>query len=892
MVGDVKPEQQLSPADIRSYGVSSVSDLITQLAPQADAGGGPPVVLLNGKRISGFSEISDLPTEAILRVDILPEEAALQFGYPANQKVINVVLRRRFRSWTGELRAGTTTEGGRESGGATGTLVRIHGDNRTNITTEYAKANDLLESERGIVATPPSPAYSIGGNIVSSAEIDPALSALVGAPVTSIAVPAGLGTAPTLADFVAGANRTDVSDIGRYRTLSPATESLRLNGVLARTLPGDVSASLNAKFELTDSDTLQGLPSAALLVPGGAPYTPFAGPVSLYRYLPEAGALGQSVEGKNGHLGVTLNGALNKWRWSFNGAWDLSTTDTNTDRGVDVASIQAALDARDASLNPFAPLPVGLLSSRLEDRSHSRSSVVNGDLLLAGPLFSLPAGKATANLRGGVSDSDFSSRSQRAGILRTADFDRGIVSSQASIDLPIASRRAGVLNAIGDLSLNANAAAQRLSDFGTLSTIGYGLRWSPIPAVRLIASISQDRAAPSTQQIGNPLVVTPNYPVFDYAVGQTVLVSQIAGGNPDLRASNQHQLRLSATVKPFTKTDFTLTGSYTRSRTNDPIASFPAPTPQIEAAFPDRFVRDADGTLLQINARPINFDQSRSQRLRWGFNLSLPIKSHIEKAFAAWRASGGKPEDAPPEIKALIEQRRRGRPGAAPGQPPAGGEQRDGAGQAAPPPADAANPSDGARPEGGFRGGGFGGRGGGFGGGGRGGFGGGGNGNGGGRLQFALYHTWHIEDEVRIGPGVPVLDLLDGAAIGSSGGQPRHEIEGQAGYFNNGLGARLSLNWQSGTRVDGALGSPTGTLHFSSLATADLRLFANLGQMPQLVRNHPFLAGTRVTFSVQNLFDSRQDVRDNTGVTPLRYQPGYLDPLGRTVSISFRKQFF
>jgi hypothetical protein len=34
--------------------------------------GGSPVILLNGRRIAGFQEIRDLPTEAILRVDILP----------------------------------------------------------------------------------------------------------------------------------------------------------------------------------------------------------------------------------------------------------------------------------------------------------------------------------------------------------------------------------------------------------------------------------------------------------------------------------------------------------------------------------------------------------------------------------------------------------------------------------------------------------------------------------------------------------------------------------------------------------------------------------------------------------------------------------------------------
>ena len=38
-------------------------------------------------------------------------------------------------------------------------------------------------------------------------------------------------------------------------------------------------------------------------------------------------------------------------------------------------------------------------------------------------------------------------------------------------------------------------------------------------------------------------------------------------------------------------------------------------------------------------------------------------------------------------------------------------------------------------------------------------------------------------------------------------------------------------------------------------------------------------------------FASVRSVRDGTGMRPLRYQPGYLDPLGRTIELSFRKLF-
>ena len=54
---------------------------------------------------------------------------------------------------------------------------------------------------------------------------------------------------------------------------------------------------------------------------------------------------------------------------------------------------------------------------------------------------------------------------------------------------------------------------------------------------------------------------------------------------------------------------------------------------------------------------------------------------------------------------------------------------------------------------------------------------------------------------------------------------------------------------------------------------------------------HPWLRGTQVRFSVDNIFDEKQKVRDAAGETPLNYQPDLLDPLGRTFKISLRKLF-
>jgi hypothetical protein len=155
-----------------------------------------------------------------------------------------------------------------------------------------------------------------------------------------------------------------------------------------------------------------------------------------------------------------------------------------------------------------------------------------------------------------------------------------------------------------------------------------------------------------------------------------------------------------------------------------------------------------------------------------------------------------------------------------------------------------------------------------------------------------VFDTLYFTDQTLLQPGGPMLDLLAGSPSGQKGGQPLNAIDGQMGFTKGGYGARLNATWVEGTTVAGAGGlGPSGVLTFSDLTTINLRMFANLGQMPQVARKHPFFRGARVTLSVFNVFDQRLRVRDATGLTPLGYQPGLLDPTGRQVAIAFRKLF-
>ena len=761
VVGDIPPEKTLTPADVRATGATNINELLEALAPEIGSargrGGGRPVLLLNGQRISSFREMRDIPTEAIQRVEILPEEVALKYGYRADQRVVNIVLRQRFRSTVAQVGGRVATEGGHAGGDIDLTRLMIQRNGRTQFNV-HAEGNSMLtEAERDIRLE---------------------------------SVPPGATEEQALA----------------ARSLIGTRRLVRGAATFNRQVLGDVSATLNTELEHSEGRSLIGLGDTL-------------------------GLLDRDTSSDSAHAGVTLNWDKKQWRYNVTGNadWDRSVTGTDRD-------------------NPLFP------------RDRARETTTSGDITgtANGTLFKLPAGNAGATFRVGASTVDLEGESRRQGVETPTSLGRTRGNASVNLDLPI-SRRNRDFSALGNLTLNANAEIEQLSDFGTLTAIGAGANWSPVERLTLLTSWTREEGPPTIQQLGSPLLTTPDARIFDFNRGETAIVTAITGGNPGLDADRRNVFKLGANWQPSEKLDLRLRADFVHQRVERPVSGISA-TPAIEAAFPERFVRAAPlpgetiGQLVSVDLRPVNFDHSERDQLRIGFDFSKPLKSR--------RPS-----------QAVIDQMRRqfgfGPRGAGQSGPPSGGQ---GAG---PPP-------DGPPPEGGeARGGGrgFGGRGGG-------GFGGFGGGNRG-RLTFSLTDTITFVDKVTIAPGLQ-LDYLNGDAAGSGGGTPRHLVEARAGYFNNGLGARLSANYRSGTRVDSLTGDD---LKFSPLATFDLRLFANPGDIPELVLKQPWLRGTQVQFRIDNIFDAKPKVRNAAGDVPLNYQPDLLDPLGRTIGITIRKLF-
>lgn len=768
VLGDIKPELTMSPREIRAYGAANVTELLEALAPQTasgQGGGGRPVVLINGGRVSGFNEIRDLPTEAIARVEILPEEVSLKYGYPAEQKVVNIVLRQRFRASLAEGTLKTPTQSG---GGATTTahagLLKIMRGERLMLDAKATHIDPILESDRDIV----------GGQ-------------------------------------------------GNARSLQSESDEIALNAVWAKPFANGVSATINGVFESNDSEARLGL----------SPFT-------------NRPLLRQS-DAEDARLAASANGAYAGWQWSYTGELAYNDSHTDTDR----------------ALNGLA----------YTDQTKAITSSAQSDIVLNRALWRLPAGQVSSTLTARASYTELESDALRAGLATSNELDRSIGELKANIDVPLTRAEEGLGERVGKLSGNVNLGFQHLSDFGDLSTLGAGLNWTPVRPLRVMASYSRTDQAPTMNQLGDPVIATPDVRVFDFETGQTAEVIRISGGNRDLDAGRKDVLKLGLNYKPFEKTNLTFQANYVSTRTHDAIVAFPSASTQVEDAFPERFIRNGDGELVQVDARPVNFARQSRDELRWGFTYSRPVgRQPTPEAMAQMRrrmTEGGRRPAAPSDQPAPPPEG--GAPGQAPqtetsGERPAQGGERAGGGEGA------------ARPSG--RGpGGFGPRGaGGFGAGPRGGV-----------FQIGVYHTVAFRDEVLIRSGLPTLDLLDGAALGQGGGSPRHEVDLQANYSRGGLGVAMNAEWQSGTNVVG--GSSGEDLRFSDMTTVNLRLFADLGMQP-IAREHKWLRGMRATIAINNLFDERQDVRSSSGVTPISYQPDLLDPVGRSVRFTVRKLIF
>ncbi|MFM5893646.1 MAG: TonB-dependent receptor, partial [Novosphingobium sp.] len=343
------PVAVLDEADIQATGATSVADLLSRVSPQTNSGrgrggsgGGQPVVLVNGQRVSNFRELRNFPPEAIRRVEILPESVALKYGFPPDSRVVNLILKPKFRSKTIEASYGVPTLGGFSTWGLESSLTKIDGAARLSLTVSTDDTTPLFESERGLLQQ--------------------------GTTLTTVS------TDPKQADY-----RTLIGDSRNFGLNAAWTKGIGKDG-----LGG--SLSLSGAASRADSHSYQGLDSVILTdTSNNSALRTLPGPLERVNHVTTL----QAGAGYNTYVGT----------WQLNTTVDGSHVETTSqfDRRADTTALTTAATA--GTLPILGPLPV--LPDAGSDRTSSTVNSITSLATLIGRPFRLPGGQASATIKAG-----------------------------------------------------------------------------------------------------------------------------------------------------------------------------------------------------------------------------------------------------------------------------------------------------------------------------------------------------------------------------------------------------------------------------------------------------------------------------------------------------------
>ena len=602
LVVDQAPLLQLDEAAIAAEGVTSITDLIAQISAQTGSargrGGGRPVILVNGIRIGSFREFASYPPEALARVEVFPEEVAQRFGFPPDRRVINLILKDNYSNREVEFEFEAPSRGGFFRNEQDFGYLKIAEGGRFNLDFELTDTSLLTEDERNIRQTPGS---------VSQVAGDP--------------------------------------DQAAFRSLRADTFSFEGNLSWAKALvESGTSLSANLNYARNESRSLDGLNTVVLTDDPAVP--------GIVRTFGAETPLARRSSTDSLSAAGSLTRPVNSFRFTTTFDATLDETETEIDRRFDTDALQAAV--LDGTLAPDGPLP----TTAAAGFDVARSRTVNGQSLttLEGPLGELPAGEVLATFDLGIDWERIESNDTRS--LTEATLPRRQLSTGANLLVPLTSRRAGVADALGSFTLNLQAGVQDLSDFGVLGDWNAGLTWAPFDNLDLSATYIWREVAPGLATLGNPIIVNLNVPVFDFSRGEVVLADVTTGGNPALPAETQRDWKFAANWQlPFWD-NTRLTVEYIRNRSDNVVNAFPQITPEIEAAFPGRVTRDADGRLIAVDRRSVSFAETKANRLQF----TLSTRGSIGGGERGEARGGGRPGGSGG-----------GRPGGAGAAPAAGG---------------------------------------------------------------------------------------------------------------------------------------------------------------------------------------------------------------------------
>lgn len=529
-------------------------------------GAGATLVLVNGRRVSGtgddgaYADVSNLPSIAVERVEILLDGASATYGSDAVGGVVNIILRRDFEGGEVRVSGGTgshDTPREFQVGVALGhvwesgsTLFAYEGYQRDALSAQdraYTASADL----RPFGGADRRTTFAFPGNVVA---INPA----TGLSGPFYGIPAGQGgTGLTPGDFQAGV----VNRMSRQQGQDVLPGQRRQSGYLAvrQALSDRVELSGDLRYGFRAARIQNGPQTTTLTVGRANPF--FVSPNGAASNRIQYSFLGElpnpRIRATAENLSASLGGRVRLPRgWEANGYLALAQ---EIDEGHAAGFVNSAIlaealgnvpdrpetaysPARDGYFNPYtgvaanAPAVMAAIGSGFSP-TRSKTRVRSADLQADGPLFRLPGGEVRAAL-GVNARREYFHREGTSFTSTPVPEAQDSLSGSRRVEALFAEVRAplfGDANArpgLAALELSGALRAERFSDFGRTVDPKIGVVWAPVRDLRLRATYGQSFRAPGLTQLFDAQSVTSLGLTLD---GRSVQTLAFQGGNPDLQ---------------------------------------------------------------------------------------------------------------------------------------------------------------------------------------------------------------------------------------------------------------------------------------------------------------------------------------------------------------------
>ncbi len=357
-------------------------------------------------------------------------------------------------------------------------------------------------------------------------------------------------------------------------------------------------------------------------VSGSNPYNPFGETVGISGLLTSVGRSVASVPTDFYRLLIGAKGPLfTSWDWEVMAVDTGDHTDYSVDNRLDGTAFRAALNSSNpaTAVNPFIDGPPGsaaLLQSILGPNyavdTSSRRLTASG--IARGPILEMPSGplKVAIGVEYNRDNLGFDEINTGGAHPPNSEvgYDRQFYAAFGEARIPIISSR-GDPQSGERLAVTLAGRYDHYSDFGGKTTPQFGAEWRPTGTLLVRGGYGEALRAPSLAQLFSPQSIGLAQITDPVNGGQTVLVNQTLGGNPNLHAETAESSSFGVAYASQAVPGLYLSVTWWRIL-QDNVVQLLSPQSLVdnESLFPGRVVRSPSGVITQINDTYVNFGRA------------------------------------------------------------------------------------------------------------------------------------------------------------------------------------------------------------------------------------------------------------------------------------------